>query len=142
MKLVAAAALLMSLSMAASEHESLDQLQARAARAGGSEQVRLYLEVAARQLQAADEAFNAGEVEQGNALVNQLSAACEKAGAAARSSGKHQKQAEIHMRNLQRRLEAMRRNLSYDDRDALSQAIDRIEKLRAELLAQMFGLKS
>ena len=46
------------------------------------------------------------------------------------------------MRNLQRRLDAMRRNLSYDERDALSQAIDRIEKLRAELLAQMFGLKS
>lgn len=141
-KRVIAAVMLLAVSLVAAQRESLEQLQERAARAKPSEQVKLYLELADRQLHEADLAFSRGEVERGNQLVNQMAAACEKAGASARASAHHQKLAEIQLRNLERRLDAIRRTLSYDDREVVAQAIERLEKARSQLLSDMFGVTS
>ena len=139
-KLAVVAAVLLSVSLAAAQRESVEQLQERAERAKPSEQVKLYLDLADRQLREADQAFSIGEVERGNQLVDKITLACDKAVAAAHASNHHQKLAEIHMRNLERRLEAIRRNLSYDDRDVVAHAIERLEKARSQLLSDMFGV--
>lgn len=139
-KRVVAVTGMLTVSLLAAERESLEQLQERAARAKPAEQVKLYMELAERQLHAAAEAFNDGQVERGNTFVNEMAEACEKAQAAARATGKHQKPAEIQMRTLERRLDGIRRSLNYDDREVVSRAIDRLEKARSDLLSDMFGI--
>jgi hypothetical protein len=129
-------------SMPTGEQESIEQLQARAAAAKGSDQVKLYMQLADRQLLAADDSFNRGDFEKGKSSVDEVAGACEKAGAAARSSGKHLKATEIHVRDVERRVEAISRSLSFEDRDALKGAIDRLEKVRSDLLFTMFGASS
>lgn len=139
-RVVLAVTVLLAASLVAAERETIEQLQKRAAHARPAEQVKLYMELAERQLHAADEAYNHGEVERGNQFVNRMVASCDKALTAARASGKRQKPAEIQMRNFERRLEAIRRGLSYDDREAVSRAIERLEKARSDLLSEMFGV--
>ena len=124
----------------AAGQETLEQLQARAAQVKPAEQVRLYLEVAERQWHAAEEAYGRDDVERGNARVDEMATACEKAAEAARDSGKHLKFAEIRLRSLERRLENVRRQLNFDDREAATRAIERLEKARTTLFRAMFGM--
>ena len=126
----------------AAEPLTVDQLKQRAAAAKVSDQPGLFMEIAEWQLKAADNAYNQGKTEQGKAAVDDVAAYCEKAGTAARTSKKHLKHTEIKVRDLSRKLEAMRRTLSFEDREPLQAAIDRLEKVRNELLTAMFGPRS
>ena len=131
--------LLVSALLLAASDESLDALKRRAATAN---EPRLFLEIAERQLRAADAAYSQGSLEQGKAAVADVADYCEKAAAAAASSHKQLKHTEIKIRDLSHRLGGMLRGLSFDDREPLQAALDRMEKARSNLLTAMFGLKS
>jgi hypothetical protein len=126
----------------ASTQETLDQLKQRATAARPQDQPKLFLEVAERQIKAADDAYNQGNVDQGRAAVEDVAAYSEKAGAAAKNTHKHLKNTEIKIRDLAHKLDAMRRSLNFEDRQPVQAAIDRMEKVRTDLLAAMFGAKS
>jgi hypothetical protein len=128
--------------LAAGSEEPLETLKQRAATANEGERPRLFLEIAERQLRAADAAYSQGSVDQGKAAVTEVADYCEKAAAAAASSRKHLKHTEIKIRDLSRRLGGMLRSVSFDDREPLQAALDRMEKARSGLLTAMFGLKS
>jgi len=117
------------------------QLKERAFAARKAEQPKLFLEVAERQLQAADNAFSQGQTEAGKAATEDVADACEKAGAAATGARKHLKSTEMEIRALARKLDAMRHTLSFEDQGPLAAAIERMEQVRNDLLSAMFGPK-
>ena len=132
-----------SVAVFASSHpETLGELKQRAAAAKPGDQPRLFLEVAERQLQAAHGAYEQDKPETGRVAVEEAAAYCEKAAAAAVNSQKYLKQSEIRVRDMIRSLDALRHTLPTDDRAPVQTAIDRLEKVRSDLLAAMFGAKT
>ena len=127
---------------AASSHpETLDELKQRAAAAKPGDQPKLFLEVAERQLHAARDAYEQDKRDEAPATVEEVASYCEKAAAAAIHSQKYVKQAEIRVRDMIRSLDALRHTLASDDRAPVQTVIDRMERVRSDLLAAMFGTK-
>ncbi len=125
----------------AAQEESLEALKARAEKATGGDQVRLYMEVASRQLNATDQFYTSGNVEKARAAMNDLVAYTEKASDSAGHSGKRLKETEIQVRKLSKKLADIKRTLSVDDRPEVQAAIDKLEQVRTALLSRMFGSK-
>ena len=65
----------------------------------------------------------------------------EKASDAAASTGKKLKDTEIGLRKMSERFRDVKHNLPFDDQAPVQQAIDRLEKMRTNLLSEMFGKK-
>ena len=124
------------------EPPTLADLKQRAMAAHQAEQPRLFLDIAERQLKVTDEAYRGGDIEQGQVALGDVAAYCERAGLSATTTRKYMKRAEIRIRDMSRRLDAIRRTLNFDDRTPLATAIERMEKVRTDLLNAMFGLKS
>ncbi len=123
---------------AAKKPETLEELKARAERANPKDQVELFLEVAKRQLDAADKAYEAGDAQTGKAAISDVASYGERAGAASVQTGKRLKHTEIDLRKIGERLESIRRSLSFEDRPPLEEAAARLEKTRNQLLDRMF----
>ena len=123
------------------KEESLDQLKQRANAARGGERVSLCLEVAKRQLSAADMFYTDGNVEDAAAAVKDIAAYSDLAGEAAIESGKKLKEAEISVRKISHRLVDIKRTLNFEDQPPVQDAIDHLERVRTNLLTRMFGGK-
>jgi hypothetical protein len=122
--------------------ESLDQLIERAQSARVADQPALYIEIAQRELKAADQAYVAGNPDQGKAEVRDLLTYADKAHDAAKNTGKKQKNIEISLRKMAAKLRDIKRTQSADEQDVLQKAADRLEDLRTDLLTHMFGKES
>lgn len=128
-----------SLLVRAAKDESLQELIARAAAAHPKDQPGLYVEVAERQLKAADDLYNAGKTDEGKAAVNDVTTYAEKAKDAAVRSELRLKQTEISLRKMAAHLRDMSRTLNYEDQAPVKAAADRLEVLRTDLQKRMFG---
>ena len=53
-------------------------------------------------------------------------------------SHKHEKQSEIAIRKMARKLANLKHTVSRDDQDPVQQTIDRLERIRDDLMAAMF----
>ena len=137
--LIAVCAWLVAGMLPTAAQESVVQLKQRALAARETEQPKLFLAVAERQLQAADDAFNQGQTEAGKAAIEDVADACERAGAAATAARKHLKSTEMEIRALARKLDARRHTLPFEDQAPLAAAIERMEQVRTDLLNAMFG---
>ena len=120
-------------------NESTEQLKARADAATGGEQVKLCLEYAHHQLSDANNLFNQGEVEKGQADIREVVDYAHKAANAASTSGKHLKETEIDLRKLAKRMHDIGESLSFEDRDPVRKAVDEIEQIRSDLMVRMWG---
>ncbi len=141
MRRIAAAVILLLIagaSFADKKPETIEELKARAEKVKLEEQVKLFIDIAQRQLDAADKAYEAGDAEKGKAAIADVGSYGERAGEAAIQTGKRLKRTEIDLRKIGERLEAMRRSLSFEDRPPLQEAGDRLEKTRSRLLDRMF----
>jgi hypothetical protein len=119
--------------------ESLDQLIQRAQSARVADQPGLYIEIAQRELKAADEAYVAGKPDEGKRAVSDLLTYADKAHDAAKDTGKKQKNIEISLRKMAAKLRDIKRTQSADEQEVLQKAADRLEDLRTDLLSHMFG---
>jgi hypothetical protein len=137
------ALVLLSLSPAlwARKEESLDRLKQQADAAHGAERVNLCLEIASRQLSAANQLYTDGKAEDARAAVQDVASYSEMAGAAAGESGKKIKHAEISVRKMSRKLADLKRTLNFEDQQPVQDAVDRLEAVRTHLLTRMFGGK-
>jgi hypothetical protein len=138
---VVACLLTASLAVFARKEETLQELIARAEAARPDDRPALYVEVAQRQLQAADDLYAAGKTEEAKAAVDGVVAYSEKAHDATVESGKRLKQTEIAMRKMAAKLRDIRRTLNFEDQDPVQAAADRLENLRTDLQQRMFGKK-
>jgi hypothetical protein len=123
------------------KEESLDQLKQRVNAVQGSERVSLCLEIAKRQLSAADQLYSDGKVDDARAAVKDIASYSEMGGAAAIESGKKLKHAEIAVRKMSRKLSDIKRSLNFEDQQPVQDAVDRLEAVRTQLLTKMFGSK-
>ena len=117
--------------------ESIDQLTARAAAADKHKQTELYPELANRELDAADAAYNT-DVEKAKALFNQSAKDAVIAANAALESNHRLKQTEISLREIGHRMLDIRRSWAFEDRAPLDGAIQLVEDARNKLLDRMF----
>ena len=128
-----------SLAAAPRQEETVDQLIQRAETAPLAEQPALYIEVAQRQVQAADDLYAAGKVESARAAVDGVVTYSGKASDAATRSGKRIKHTEISLRKMAVRLRDIKRTLNFEDQAPVQSAADELEHLRTGLLSHMFG---
>lgn len=124
----------------ARERESVEQLKAKVETASPKEKVTLALRVAEMQTDAADKLYSNGKSDEAQAAIQDVVTYTEKASDAATQSGKKLKDAEITVRKISHKLADMKRSVNFDDQPPLQDAIDRLEKVRTQLLAKMFDL--
>lgn len=117
--------------------EPLDKLIARA-EAGGDKQSELYVEVARRYAEEANQHLTSGDFIKMRGDIQSVVSYAEKARATAGRSENRIKQAELKMHKLQRRLEEMARAADVDDRPPITAAAEHVQELRSELLALVF----
>jgi hypothetical protein len=136
--------LLAGISFAAygSKQESLEQLIARAPSARAEEQPHLYIEIARKELEAAEKSYKAGENDAARKSVDELVSYSGKASDAASQTGKKLKDTEIALRKMAQKLRDLKRGLPYDDQGPVQAAADRLEQMRNDLLSRMFGKKA
>jgi hypothetical protein len=120
---------------------NLDDLKAEADKASGGKQARLCMEVADELVNVADQQFTNGNNPQAQATIQEVLKYAGKARDAAVNGHTSLKETEIHLRQTQRHLEALKRTLAVEDRPPLDQVEKRIEQLRQDLLDVMFGAK-
>jgi hypothetical protein len=125
----------------AGTEESLQQLIARAEAAHPQDRTGLYLQIARRQAEAAGKFYEGGNAEAGGSAVADVVMYSGKASDTAISSGRKIKDTEIALRKMAERFRDLKRNLPFEDQAPVQQAIDRMEKMRTDLLAAMFGKK-
>jgi hypothetical protein len=121
--------------------ESLDELIQRAEAAELKDQPKLFIEVAQRQLKAADRLYQQGQNQQARAAVQDVVSYSEKGTDAATKSGKRLKKTEIAVRKMAERLRDIKRTLDFAEQAPVQAAADNLEKMRTALLARMFGSK-
>ena len=125
----------------AGTEETLEQLIARAEAAHPQDRGGLYLQIARRQADVADKFYEGGNIEAGSSAVADVVKYCGKASDTAIRSGKRLKDTEIALRKMAESFRDLKHNLAFEDQAPVQQAIDRMEKMRTELLAAMFGKK-
>jgi hypothetical protein len=123
------------------DDESLEQLIARADSASPGDKPSLYIKIARHQADAADKAYMEGDGDAGNKALGNVVTYSEKAGEAAGTTGKKLKDTEIALRKMAEKFRDVKHNLPFDDQAPVQQAIDRLEKMRTDLLSVMFSKK-
>jgi hypothetical protein len=121
------------------EVETLEQLKARVDAARGDEKIKICLEIAEQQVEAANKNFNDGDVEAAHAAVDEVAVYAEKARDASIASGRRLKDCEISARKMSRRLSDIKRTVAFEDQPVIEKAVRRLEDVRTDLLAQMFS---
>ena len=134
-----AVALMLAAGVVFGKAESLPELKARADQAHGSEQAKLCLEYAQRELEDADALYTSGDVEKAQAEVEEVVTYAKKAAEVATSSGKRLKQTEIGLRELAKRMRDIGNSLAFEDRAPVNKGVDEIEQARSTLLNKMFS---
>lgn len=117
--------------------EPLDKLIARA-EAGGDKQAELYVDVARRYAEQANQDVASGESTKTKDDVQNVLSYAEKARATVGRSEGRIKQTELKMHKLQRRLEEVARAADVDDRPPITAAAEHVQELRSELLELLF----
>ena len=131
--------LLLAALPALARQETVDELKAKLASSSESDQPKLCLEIARRQLDATEKAYQEAQLPQAQTLLQDVVDYAQKAGDAARKSHKHIKKTEIEVRKMSRRLQDLKPTVDLDSRQPVQDAINRLEHIRTQLLMQMFS---
>jgi hypothetical protein len=139
-RIAAAGLLVLSLwaTAIASKEASVEELKARLASASTGDRPRLCLEIAERQLSSANKFYQDGEDEKGQAALTDVALFCESARDSSIQTGKHVKQTEIAVRLMTRKLNDLKHRVTHDEQSAVQSTIDRLQRVRDDLLAAMF----
>jgi hypothetical protein len=122
-----------------SELSKIEAMKANAEKKGSADRARAYAEIARELVEVANQQFTDGEVDKAQSSIKEAVAYSEKSAAAAEEKGKKIKNTEITLRETARRIDEIRRTVAVDDQPPLAAAVARINDLRRDLLAHMFG---
>lgn len=117
---------------------TVEQLKARIASAKPSDKVNLCIQVAEKRLDEADKLYAASDIQKGQEALTDVASFSEQARDYSLQSKKHQKQTEIAMRNMTRKLNNILHTLGHDDQAPVQDVINRVERVRDDLLSSMF----
>jgi hypothetical protein len=124
--------------LAVDKKGTIEELKARLERVDAKDQIELSVEIAERQLKAADDAYSAGNAEQGLAAVRDIEEYGVRAAKGATSTGKRMKKTEIELRKIADKLEGIGKSVEVDNRPPVQEAVKNLEKARNDLLFRMF----
>jgi|ERR1700733_1499370 hypothetical protein len=117
---------------------TVEELKARLESASTGDRPHLCVEIAERQLSFADKFYADGESEKGQVALTDVAVFCETARDNSIQSGKHLKQTEIAVRQMARKLADLKHTVTHDEQTAVQDTIDRLQRVRDDLLAAMF----
>ena len=120
---------------------TVEELKARVPTANVGDRPQLCLQIAERQLAEADKLYAALESEKAEATLGEVVSFSELARDYSLQSHKHQKQTEITVRKMARKLADIKHTVSHDEQASLQDAINRLERVRDDLLFAMFPKK-
>jgi hypothetical protein len=120
------------------DEQTVEELKARVASAKAGDRPHLCVQIAEKQLGEADKLYAANEVEKGQAALTDVVAFSELARDYSIQSHKYQKQTEIAVRSMTRKLNDLLHTLGHDDQVPVRDAINRLQRVRDDLLAAMF----
>jgi hypothetical protein len=123
---------------APSKEPTVEELKARLASTSIGDRPHLCVLVAQKQLAEADKQYAASEFENGQAALVDVVAYAELARDYAIQSHKYQKQTEIAARTMTRKLTEMMHSLGQADQVPVRDAINRLQRVRDDLLMAMF----
>jgi hypothetical protein len=129
---------LMPRALHSEDEPGLEELKGRVANASVVDRPPLCIHIAERQLGAANRFYDAGDIEKAQAALNDVVTFSEFARDYAIQSHKHEKQSEIAIRKMARKLANLKHTVSRDDQDPVQHTIDRLERIRDDLMAAMF----
>jgi hypothetical protein len=125
-------------SLANGKDATVEELKARVPDAGIPARPALCIQISELQLDAADKLYQAGDSEKGQAALVDVVAFSELARDYSIQAHKHEKQSEIAIRKMAHKLADVKRTLSFPDQKPVQDAIDRLQKIRDDLLFAMF----
>jgi hypothetical protein len=126
------------LALTARREVTVAELKQQVANASIAERPTLCVEICERQLDAANRLYAAGDSDKGKAALVDVTAFAELARDYAIQSHKREKQSEIAVRKMARKLADLKHAVSVDDQAQVQSAIDRLQRVRDDLLAAMF----
>lgn len=127
-----------SASLARAGETTLEDLRKRADAAKPEDKPTLYADLARRELDLADSLLNSGKGGEGMAYLEESVNDAIKAGDASVESRHRQKETEIAVRKMIKTMKDLQHVVSFDDGQVIAQGINRLEKVRTDLLAAMF----
>jgi hypothetical protein len=117
---------------------TVEELKARVSSANVAEKARICVEIAEKQLVAADKLYSADDMEKAQASLTDVVAFSELARDYSVQSHKHQKQTEIAIRSMTRKLNDLLHVVGREEQGPLKDAIKHLERVRDDLLLAMF----
>ena len=117
---------------------TVEELKARVSGALVADKAKLCLEIAEKQLNAADKLYASDNLDQAQQDLTDVVAYSELARDYSIQSHKHQKQTEIAMRSMTRKLNDLLHAVSREEQGPVKDAISRLERVRDDLLSAMF----
>ena len=126
------------LCLMASEPPTIEALKARLPNASIADRPGLCVHISELQTDAADRLYVAGDSEKAQAALADVVAFSELARDYSIRSHKHEKQSEIAIRKMARKLADIKHTVSHEDQAQVQNTIDRLQRIRDDLLAAMF----
>jgi len=117
---------------------TVPELKTRLANAGVGQRPKICVEIAQLRMADTDKLYSASDIENAQAALADVVAFSELARDYAIQSHKHQKQTEIAVREMTRRLIEIKRSLDAPDQAPVGDAINRLQRVRDDLLTSMF----
>jgi hypothetical protein len=122
-----------------SDQPTIEELKARLASTRNvADRPALCLHISERQVDEAERFYIAGDRENAQAALADVTAFAELDRDYAIQSHKHEKQSEIAIRKMARKLGDLKHTISHEDQEPVQETIDRLQRIRDELLAAMF----
>jgi NADH dehydrogenase/NADH:ubiquinone oxidoreductase subunit G len=129
---------LLSASATSAQSATVDELKARLTSARAGDRIQLCIQIAEGQLEAADKFYLTDEPEKAKAALDDVASFSEQARDYSIQSRKRQKQTEIAVRRMVRKLFDIKRAVNHEEQTPVQAAIDRLQRVRDDLLAAMF----
>jgi hypothetical protein len=136
--------MMVALCTLAAGESSVDELKDRVSKASVEDRPPLCIHISERQLDNANNFYAAGDVAKWQAALVDVAAFAEQARDYAIQSHKHEKPSEIAVRKMAHKLADHKHAVAHEDQKQVQDTIDRLERVRDDLLAAMFhkGSKS
>jgi hypothetical protein len=117
---------------------TIEELKARVANASVADRPGLCVQISELQTDAADRFYIAGDSAKAQAALADVVAFSELARDYSIQSHKHEKQSEIAIRKMAHKLADIKHMVSHDDQAQVQNTIDRLQRIRDDLLAAIF----
>jgi hypothetical protein len=117
---------------------TVEELKARVSSSSVGDRPRLCVQIAQKQLVEVDKLYATADDEKSEAALVDVVAYSELARDYAIQSHKYQKQSEIAVRTMTRRLTELMHSLGHDEQVPVRDAINRLQRVRDDLLKAMF----